>query len=86
MSSDRTPVHVRTLEQSGLVRVDATERDLRDGYERLLVEPQVRTARAGADRVHRLGRARIERRTLRIADLGQELWDANRPSRATVRR
>jgi hypothetical protein len=58
----------------GLVRLGPEMSSLYDEYEMLLTDSVVNIALATARRGVRS--ARVVRRTVRISDLGQELWEA----------
>lgn len=72
---DHTPLYVSRLIQAGLA-VTGPEGGNRmyDDYEMLLTDASVNLAVASARRGMRS--ARVVRRTLRITELGQQLWDA----------
>jgi hypothetical protein len=72
----RVPVYVNHLRQLGLVETGPEDTARGDEYDILLTEPVVRAALQEAR-----GRMapRIVRRTVRISDLGRELWAACRP-------
>ena len=71
---ERVPLYVSHLRRLGLVMSGPEDPTLRDEYELLLTDPRLRAT------IEALGKgplgARVIRRTVRIADLGQELWDA----------
>ena len=71
---ERVPFYLSHLRRLGLVESGPEEPSLRDEYELLLTDPQLR-ATIGAFGKGPRG-ARIIRRTVRIADLGRELWVA----------
>jgi hypothetical protein len=73
---DRVHLYVSHLRRLGLAESGPEDHSLRDEYEILLAEPQLR-ATIAANGKGPLG-ARIIRRTLRISDLGRELWNAAR--------
>lgn len=71
---DRTHLYVGRLRRIGLVETAPQDPGLREEYEILLTDVVVRAAMAKAGRGPRS--ARVIRRTLRISQLGRELWDA----------
>jgi hypothetical protein len=73
----RVPVYVSHLRQLGLAEAGAEDATLGVEYDILSTEPEVRVAKAEADRRGRLP-GRMVRRTLRISDFGRELWEACR--------
>jgi hypothetical protein len=75
---DRVHVYVSHLRRLGLVEVGPEDHSLKDEYDILLTEPNLRAAVAGAGKGPR--GARIIRRTVRMSDLGRELWGAARPT------
>ena len=72
--AERVPLYVSHLRRLGLVTSGPEDPSLRDEYELLLTDTRLRAT------IEALGKGplgpRVVRRTLRIADLGQELWDA----------
>lgn len=72
----QTPTYVNHLLQLGLVQLGPEDPDNGAGYELVLAERQVRAAlREGA-----AGKvpAKVVRRTVRLSDLGTELWESVR--------
>jgi hypothetical protein len=74
----RTRVYVTRMLSLGLLEVGPVDDALRDKYELLAADVNVRRAMEAAS-----GRlpARIDRHTVRIAPLGKELWNASREVR-----
>jgi Abortive infection alpha len=79
----RTPVYVTHLRRLGLVETGSEDESLSDKYEILKTYPETREAeesiRKGGGRLS----VRHIRRTLRITDLGRELWTECQMSRQT---
>lgn len=75
---DRVHLYVSHLRRLGLVESGPEDHSLRDQYEILLTEPKLRETIASIGK-GALG-PRIIRRTVRISDLGRELWEAARSS------
>jgi hypothetical protein len=73
---DRAHVYVSHLRRLGLVEAGPEDHSLKDEYDILLTEATVRAMIAATGKGPR--GARIIRRTVRISDLGRELWDAAR--------
>lgn len=71
---NRVPLYISHLRRLGLVVPGPEDEALREEYEILLTEPTLRVAIAEVGKGP-LG-ARIIRRTVRISDLGRELWEA----------
>lgn len=71
---DRVHLYVSHLRRLGLVEAGPEEHSLKDEYDILLTEPNLR-ATIGAMGKGPRG-ARIIRRTVRMSDLGRELWEA----------
>ncbi len=69
-----TPLYLTRMQQSGLVTIGPEGTGMYDEYEILLTDAAVSMALARARRGMRS--ARIIRKTVRISDLGQELWEA----------
>jgi hypothetical protein len=69
-----TPLYLTRMLGLGLVRLGPEMSSLYDEYEMLLTDSVVNIALATARRGVRS--ARVVRRTVRISDLGQELWEA----------
>ena len=80
---DRVHVYVSHLRRLGLVESGPEDHSLKDDYEILLTEPKLRATIASTGKGPR--GARIIRRTVRISDLGRELWEAARPPRTSTR-
>jgi hypothetical protein len=76
---DRVHLYVSHLLRLGLVETGPEDHSLKDEYDILLTEPSLRAMIAEMGRGPR--GARIIRRTLRISDLGRELWEAARSPR-----
>jgi hypothetical protein len=74
---DRVHLYVSHLRRLGLVESGPEDPSLRDEYDILLTDPKLRATIAAIGKGP-LG-ARILRRTVRISDLGRELWDAAQP-------
>jgi hypothetical protein len=74
---DRVHLYVSHLRRLGLVEVGPEDHSLKDEYDILLTEPNLRATVAAIGKGPR--GARIIRRTVRMSDLGQELWEAARP-------
>lgn len=72
------PTYVANLRRLGLAEEGPEDETLSVSYDILLGEDHVRRAEEEARRDGRLG-ARVLRRTLRISELGRELWLACRP-------
>ena len=75
---DRVHLYVSHLRRLGLVESGPEDHSLKDEYEILLTEPNLRATIAATGKGPR--GARIIRRTVRISDLGRELWDAASPA------
>ncbi len=75
---DRVHLYVSHLRRLGLVESGPEDHSLKDQYEILLTEPKLRETIASIGKGP-LG-PRIIRRTVRISDLGRELWEAARSS------
>ena len=73
---DRVQVYVSHLRRLGLVEAGPEDHSLKDEYDILLTEPNVRAMIASIGKGPR--GARIIRRTVRMSDLGRELWEAAR--------
>lgn len=73
---DRVHLYVSHLRRLGLVEAGPEDHSLKDEYDILLTEPSVRAMIAAMGKGPR--GARIIRRTVRISDLGRELWEAAR--------
>jgi len=73
---DRVHVYVSHLRRLGLVEAGPEDHSLKDEYDILLTEPKLRAAIASTGKGPR--GARIIRRTVRMSDLGRELWEAAR--------
>jgi hypothetical protein len=69
-----TPLYLTRMLGLGLVRIGPEAASMYDEYEMLLTDSAVNIALATARRGVRT--ARVVRRTVRISDLGQELWEA----------
>lgn len=69
-----TPLYLTRMLGLGLVRLGPEASSMYDEYEMLLTDSVVNIAVATARRGVRS--ARVVRRTVRISDLGQELWEA----------
>lgn len=69
-----TPLYLTRMLQFGLVNIGPEASGMYDEYEMLLTDAAVNLALAKARRGVRS--ARVIRRTVRISDLGQELWEA----------
>lgn len=69
-----TPLYLTRMLRLGLVRLGPEASSMYDEYEMLLTDSGVNIALATARRGVRA--ARVVRRTVRISDLGQELWEA----------
>jgi hypothetical protein len=69
-----TPLYLTRMQQAGLVAIGPEGTGMYDEYEILLTDAAVSLALARARRGMRS--ARVIRRTVRITDLGQELWEA----------
>lgn len=69
-----TPLYLTRMLRLGLVRLGPEASSMYDEYEMLLTDSAVNIAVATARRGVRA--ARVVRRTVRISDLGQELWEA----------
>jgi Abortive infection alpha len=74
---DRVHVYVSHLRRLGLVDIGPEDHSLKDEYEILLTEPNLRAVIASIGKGPR--GARVIRRTVRMSDLGRELWEAARP-------
>ncbi len=73
---DRVHLYVSHLRRLGLVEARPEDHSLKDEYDILLTEPNLR---ATIDAMGKGPRgARIIRRTVRMSDLGRELWEAAR--------
>ena len=66
------------LRRIGLVESGPEDHSLKDEYDILLTEPKLRATIASIGKG--LRGARIVRRTVRISDLGRELWETAHPS------
>jgi Abortive infection alpha len=73
---DRVHLYVSHLRRLGLVESGPEDHSLKDEYEILLTEPKLRRTITSIGKGPR--GARIIRRTVRISDLGRELWEAAR--------
>jgi len=73
---DRVHLYVSHLRRLGLVEVGPEDHSLKDEYDILLTEPNLRALIAATGKGPR--GARIIRRTVRMSDLGRELWEAAR--------
>ena len=73
---DRVHLYVSHLRRLGLVEVGPEDHSLKDEYDILLTEPNLRALIAATGKGPRS--ARIIRRTVRMSDLGRELWEAAR--------
>jgi hypothetical protein len=73
---DRVHVYVSHLRRLGLVEAGPEDHSLKDEYDILLTEPNLRATIAAIGKGPR--GARIIRRTVRMSDLGRELWEAAR--------
>ena len=73
---DRVHLYVSHLRRLGLVEAGPEDHSLKDEYDILLTEPNLRAMIAAMGKGPR--GARIIRRTLRMSDLGRELWEAAR--------
>lgn len=73
---DRVHLYVSNLRRLGLVQSGPEDHSLKDDYDILLTEPKLRAAIAATAKGPR--GARVIRRTVRISDLGRELWEAAR--------
>jgi hypothetical protein len=71
---DRVHLYVSHLRRLGLVEAGPEDHSLKDEYDILLTEPNLRAMIAANGRGPR--GARIIRRTVRMSDLGHELWEA----------
>jgi Abortive infection alpha len=71
---DRVHVYVSHLLRLGLVESGPEDHSLRDEYDILLTEPRIRATIESTRKGPR--GARIVRRTVRMSDLGRELWEA----------
>ena len=69
-----TPLYLTRMRQLGLINIGPEAAGMYDEYEMLLTDAAVNLALAKARRGVRS--ARIIRRTVRISELGQELWEA----------
>lgn len=69
-----TPLYLTRMLRLGLIRMGPEATSMYDEYEMLLTDSVVNVALATARRGVRS--ARVVRRTVRISDLGQELWEA----------
>lgn len=69
-----TPLYLTRMLRLGLVQLGPEASSMYDEYEMLLTDSVVNIALATARRGVRA--ARVVRRTVRISDLGQELWEA----------
>ncbi len=69
-----TPLYLTRMLRLGLVRIGPEATSMYDEYEMLLTDSVVNIALATARRGVRS--ARVVRRTVRMSDLGQELWEA----------
>ncbi|MFV8052461.1 Abi-alpha family protein [Mycobacterium sp. 48b] len=69
-----TPLYLTRMLQSGLVTIGPEGTSMYDEYEILLTDSAVNLALARARRGMRS--ARVIRRTVRISELGQDLWEA----------
>jgi hypothetical protein len=73
---DRVHLYVSHLRRLGLVEAGPEDHSLKDEYDILLTEPNLRAMIAGIGKGPR--GARIIRRTVRMSELGRELWEAAR--------
>jgi len=73
---DRVHLYVSHLRRLGLVEAGPEDHSLKDEYDILLTEPGLRAMIAAMGKGPR--GARIIRRTVRMSDLGRELWEAAR--------
>ena len=73
---DRVHLYVSHLRRLGLVESGPEDHSLKDQYEILLTEAKLRDTIASVGKGPR--GPRIIRRTVRISDLGRELWEAAR--------
>ena len=73
---DRVHLYVSHLRRLGLVEAGPEDHSLKDEYDILLTEPNLRAMIAAIGKGPR--GARIIRRTVRMSDLGRELWQAAR--------
>jgi Abortive infection alpha len=73
---DRVHLYVSHLRRLGLVEAGPEDHSLKDEYDILLTEPNLRAIIAGIGKGPR--GARIIRRSVRMSDLGRELWEAAR--------
>lgn len=80
---DRVHLYVSHLRRLGLVETGPEDHSLRDEYDILLTEPHLRAKIVAMGKGPR--GARIIRRTLRMSDLGRELWEAARSPQGTGR-
>ena len=71
---DRVHLYVSHLRRLGLVEAGPEDHSLKDEYDILLTEPNLRATIAATGKGPR--GARIIRRTVRMSDLGRELWEA----------
>jgi hypothetical protein len=78
---DRVHLYVSHLLRLGLVEAGPEDHSLKDEYDILLTEPSLRAMIAAMGKGRR--GARIIRRTVRISDLGRELWEAARSPQDT---
>jgi Abortive infection alpha len=78
---DRVHVYVSHLRRLGLVEVGQEDHSLKDEYDILLTEPNLRATIAAMGKGPR--GARVIRRTVRMSDLGRELWEAARSPQET---
>lgn len=69
-----TPLYLTRMLRLGLIRLGPEASSMYDEYEMLLTDSVVNIALATARRGVRA--ARVIKRTVRISDLGQELWEA----------
>lgn len=73
---DRVHLYVSHLRRLGLVEAGPEDHSLKDEYDILLTEPNLKAIIAAMGKGPR--GARIIRRTVRMSDLGRELWEAAR--------
>ena len=73
---DRVHLYVSHLRRLGLVETGPEDHSLKDEYDILLTEPNLRGIIAAMGKGPR--GARVIRRTVRMSDLGRELWEAAR--------
>lgn len=73
---DRVHLYVSHLRRLGLVEAGPEDHSLKDEYDILLTEPNLRATIDAMGKGPRS--ARIIRRTVRMSDLGRELWEAAR--------